>query len=191
MGVADVTRHTTPSCADAQRHFYTSHHDPDHCFEETRDGTLKVTVYGDWLPRHVFGYLHAVCAYVRMIYLAFAVLIVTGSEYPVMHVDQVSCCLPVLRWFGSAKIIFYCHFPDQLLAQRRSALKRFYRAPLDWLEEWTTGMADSILVSMSIVSASRCVCPCFVVCIVVVVVVFVVLIGGLVLLLRCGLCLES
>jgi len=74
-------------------------------------------------------------------------MIVTGSEYPVMHVDQVSCCLPVLRWFGSAKIIFYCHFPDQLLAQRRSALKRFYRAPLDWLEEWTTGMADSILVN--------------------------------------------
>ena len=31
------------------------------------------------------------------------------------HVDQVSCCLPVLRWFGSAKIVFYCHFPDQLL----------------------------------------------------------------------------
>ena len=42
-------------------HFFTSHHDPDHCFAETRDGTLEVTVYGDWLPRHVFGYLHAVC----------------------------------------------------------------------------------------------------------------------------------
>ena len=29
-------------------HFYTSHHDPDHCFVETRDGTFGVTVYGDW-----------------------------------------------------------------------------------------------------------------------------------------------
>jgi hypothetical protein len=82
-----------------------------------------------------------------MIYLAFAVLITVGSKYPVMHVDQVSCCLPVLRWFGSAKLVFYCHFPDQLLAARKSTLKRLYRAPLDWFEEWTTGMAHTILVN--------------------------------------------
>ena len=29
-------------------HMFTSHHDPSHCFKETRDGTLNVTVYGDW-----------------------------------------------------------------------------------------------------------------------------------------------
>ena len=32
-------------------HFVTCHHDPDHCFEETRDGSLQVTSVGDWLPR--------------------------------------------------------------------------------------------------------------------------------------------
>jgi hypothetical protein len=32
-------------------HMYTSHHDPGHCFQETRDGTIKVTVYGDWCVR--------------------------------------------------------------------------------------------------------------------------------------------
>ena len=35
-------------------HFVTSHHDPDHCFEETRDGSLEVTSVGDWLPRYSF-----------------------------------------------------------------------------------------------------------------------------------------
>ena len=29
-------------------HLYTSHHEPDRCFKETADGTLEVTVYGDW-----------------------------------------------------------------------------------------------------------------------------------------------
>ncbi|XP_051017802.1 alpha-1,3/1,6-mannosyltransferase ALG2 isoform X2 [Acomys russatus] len=37
--------------------------------------------------------------------------------------------------------------PDLLLSQRNSALKRFYRVPIDWIEEYTTGMADRILVN--------------------------------------------
>lgn len=45
------------------------------------------------------------------------------------------------------KVLFYCHFPDQLLTQRRSLLKRLYRAPIDRLEELTTGMADRIVVN--------------------------------------------
>jgi len=34
-----------------------------------------------------------------------------------------------------------------LLTDRRSVFKKFYRAPIDWLEEHTTGMADCILVN--------------------------------------------
>lgn len=45
------------------------------------------------------------------------------------------------------KVLFYCHFPDQLLTERRSLLKRLYRAPIDRLEEFTTGMADLIVVN--------------------------------------------
>lgn len=48
---------------------------------------------------------------------------------------------------GSPKIVFYCHFPDQLLTQRKSWLKSLYRKPIDWLEEKTTGMADTVLVN--------------------------------------------
>lgn len=61
---------------------------------------------------------------------------------------QVSACIPVLRLARTRKkVLFYCHFPDQLLTQRESLIKRLYRAPLDWLEEYTTGMADRILVN--------------------------------------------
>lgn len=35
---------------------YTSHHRDDHCFVETKDGTLpRPVVIGDWLPRQLLG----------------------------------------------------------------------------------------------------------------------------------------
>ena len=44
--------------------------------------------------------------------------------------------------------IFYCHYPDLLLStDRTSLLKRLYRVPLDWLEQWSTGLADILLVN--------------------------------------------
>ena len=46
-------------------HIVTAHHDPGHCFAETRDGTLPVTAVGDWLPRSIFGMCYASCAYIR------------------------------------------------------------------------------------------------------------------------------
>ncbi|XP_006113092.3 alpha-1,3/1,6-mannosyltransferase ALG2 isoform X3 [Pelodiscus sinensis] len=62
----------------------------------------------------------------------------------------VSACIPILRLARTPKkVLFYCHFPDQLLTKRESFLKRIYRAPLDWLEEYTTGMADCIVVNSS------------------------------------------
>lgn len=51
----------------------TTHHDPDRCFTETKDGTLPVTVVGDWLPRNIFGKFVALCAYLRMVY-TFSIL---------------------------------------------------------------------------------------------------------------------
>lgn len=47
--------------------FVTTHHDPDHCFLETKDGTIPVTVVGNWLPRHILGKFFALCAYIRMV----------------------------------------------------------------------------------------------------------------------------
>uniref|UniRef100_A0A672G5J2 Alpha-1,3/1,6-mannosyltransferase ALG2 n=2 Tax=Salarias fasciatus TaxID=181472 RepID=A0A672G5J2_SALFA len=127
---------------------WTAHYDPTHCFSETLDPDLPVVCVGDWLPTSVFGYLHAVCAYLRMIFVALYLVFLSGEEYDVIFCDQVSACIPVLRLSRhKKKVLFYCHFPDQLLTQRKSTLKKIYRAPIDWLEESTTGMADMILVN--------------------------------------------
>ena len=126
--------------------FVTAHHDVARCFEETRDGTLQVTVAGDWLPRHIMGRCQALCAYIRMIYTALYLVLFSGKVYDIVFCDQISACIPFLR-LKSTKILFYCHFPDMLLTKRESFLKRIYRGPIDWLEEKTTAMADCILVN--------------------------------------------
>jgi alpha-1,3/alpha-1,6-mannosyltransferase len=125
---------------------FTAHHDRTGCFEETRDGTLDVRVYGSVLPAHIGGRLRAPCAVVRMLYLAAAVSW-RGGRFDVLFCDLISYAIPVLKLLARVPVVFYCHFPDQLLAPRRGGLYRWYRAPIDWLEETTTGMADRVLVN--------------------------------------------
>ena len=134
----------------------TSHHDTSHCFEETLpEGILgdKINVYGDWLPRQIFGKFTAMCSVVRMVYIAVVVLarhIVASflqvfsslrpsprngagkskwtqyqqhskfldafpSHVDLIVMDGVSLPLPLFSWTGIPSI-FYCHFPDKLLA---------------------------------------------------------------------------
>lgn len=126
--------------------FVTAHHDQRHCFQETKDGTLKITSAGDWLPRSFFGRFYALCAYIRMIYAAIYLVCFSAINFDAVFCDQISACIPFLR-ISNAKIIFYCHFPDMLLTKRESFWKKLYRAPIDWLEEKTTGMAHCILVN--------------------------------------------
>lgn len=127
---------------------YTAHHDPKHCFQETRDGTLSVITAGDWLPRHFCHKCYAFFAYLRMLYIALYVILFAEKRFDVIICDQISACLPILRLFSHrSKVIFFCHFPDQLLTHRKTLLKRLYRWPLDKLEEWTTGLAHKILVN--------------------------------------------
>lgn len=130
--------------------FLTNHHDPEHCFAETRSGQLAVQTVGDWLPRHLFGRFAAVCAYVRMLYATLYTSFVLShrERIDVIFCDQISAGIPILRVARhQPKILFYCHFPDQLLARPGSWLKRWYRAPLNYLEEATTGSADCVLVN--------------------------------------------
>ncbi|KAM6449368.1 alpha-1,3/1,6-mannosyltransferase ALG2 [Liasis olivaceus] len=125
---------------------WTPRYDSSRCFSETRQ--LDIRIAGDWLPRSIFGRGLALCAVLRMMWLALHVLLLSGEEFEVFVCDQVSACIPILRLARTRKkVLFYCHFPDQLLTKRKSLLKRIYRAPLDWLEEYTTGMADCILVN--------------------------------------------
>ncbi|XP_066184043.1 alpha-1,3/1,6-mannosyltransferase ALG2 [Sylvia atricapilla] len=125
---------------------WTAHYDPGRCFAETRG--LAVRRAGGWLPRSLCGRGHALCAALRMAALALYVLLLSGETFDAFVCDQVSACIPVLRLARTRKkVLFYCHFPDQLLTKRESFLKRLYRLPLDWLEEYTTGMADCIVVN--------------------------------------------
>ncbi|PUZ48656.1 hypothetical protein GQ55_7G263300 [Panicum hallii var. hallii] len=134
-------------------HVFTSHHDKNRCFEETVSGPFPVTVYGDFLPRHVFYRFHAVCAYLRCIFVALCVLLWWPS-FDVILVDQVSVVIPLLKLKASSKIVFYCHFPDLLLAQHTTMLRRLYRKPIDMIEEATTGMANLILVNSKFTAAT-------------------------------------
>ncbi|XP_029445748.1 alpha-1,3/1,6-mannosyltransferase ALG2 [Rhinatrema bivittatum] len=125
---------------------WTAHYDPERCFAESQ--RVTVVCAGDWLPRTVFGHGAALCAYLRMIYLVLYIIFLSGIEFDVVFCDQVSACIPFLKLARNPKkVLFYCHFPDLLLAQRQSVLKRIYRAPIDWMEEKTTGMADCIVVN--------------------------------------------
>lgn len=131
----------------------TSHHDTSHCFKETSDGTLSVSSVGDWLPRSIFGRCYALCAYVRMIYAALYLVVFSDVDYDVIFCDQISACIPMLRLLSRAKVLFYCHFPDQLLTKRDSTLKYLYRLPIDWLEEVSTGLAHVVVVNSKFTAA--------------------------------------
>ncbi|RFU80414.1 alpha-1,3 alpha-1,6-mannosyltransferase [Trichoderma arundinaceum] len=132
---------------------FTNHCDPSHCFDECRDGTLDVRVHGAWpIPMSIFNRLTIVCAILR--HLQLLVHITLSGELQALKprafvVDQLSAGLPLLRFLSpDAPILFYCHFPDLLLAQgRQSALKRLYRLPFDWIEEWSMGFAQAVAVN--------------------------------------------
>ncbi|GME85630.1 unnamed protein product [Ambrosiozyma monospora] len=78
-------------------------------------------------------------------------MIVTGelAQYDLVVIDQLSYCIPLLHWFKKkqATILFYCHFPDKLLASRGSLIRRVYRIIFDFIEEWSTGFSDKIVVN--------------------------------------------
>eukprot|EP00798_Chlamydomonas_sp_ICE-L_P027028 gene27028-2255_t len=132
---------------------YTAFYNPDRCFEETRSGGFSVSVYGSWFPQNVFGRLFAVCAYIRCIicalFLALRCFISPSKyHYDVVFCDQVSAVVPVIKaLLPRTKVLFYCHFPDMLLAQRQSLLQKLYRTPIDAVEQATTGMAGLVLVN--------------------------------------------
>ena len=138
---------------------YTSHCDRTHCFDEARDGTLihvkllmigtlNVQVLGNTIvPTHIFGRFSILCAILRQIHLSLILLFSNPvPSHDILILDQLSTSIPFLR--VQYPILFYCHFPDKLLARGREHwLKRWYRVPFDWAEEMTTELADAIVVN--------------------------------------------
>lgn len=116
-------------------------------------------VYGNTIfPSSILGRFHILLAILRQIHLVLAIGFFGSTLYnlkpDVFVVDQLSACVPLLRWLypKRQRILFYCHFPDQLLAKRDEVgtlgtLKKLYRWPFDWFEEWSMSAADRIVVN--------------------------------------------
>lgn len=129
---------------------FTSHCDRSHCFEEIANEQVDVNVMGDFLPINILGKFHIFFAILRQFYLILKLIWSKKVyEYDYYIVDQLSFCIPLLNLFSrnDSRILFYCHFPDQLLVQRGGMLKQCYRAVFDYIEEWTTGCSDKIVVN--------------------------------------------
>ena len=123
-------------------------------------GTLRVHHVVPPFPRSFKGKFHILLAHLRQLHLTMHLLSPGGPTYDVYFVDQLSTCVPFLRLLGHTRVVFYCHFPDKLLANgafvegnlvktNRSFLKWLYRQPMDWLEEVTTSALIYILFTTS------------------------------------------
>lgn len=125
---------------------FTPRHEKTRCFKPTIDGQISVKVKGNIFPATIFGKGTAFCSLIRM-FLASLYVVLFGGKFDYIIVDQVSAILPIF-WLASGKVIFYCHYPDQLLCTERSGLlKRLYRAVLDKIEEIGLRQADLIYVN--------------------------------------------
>eukprot|EP00981_Chlorochromonas_danica_P002349 scaffold453_cov187-Ochromonas_danica.AAC.19 len=155
----------------------TSHHDINHCFEETKPNGNRVIILifssssssssssqrfslkeedgklGSAV--HVYGdwlprhFLGRFTAFFAILrMLLLAVVVVLWySSYDVVFIDGVAAPIPLLTRFGQ-KVVYYCHFPDLLLCTDRSSqLKQLYRLVMDRLEAHATACASLILVN--------------------------------------------
>jgi alpha-1,3/alpha-1,6-mannosyltransferase len=104
------------------------------------------------VPSTVLGRFAVLCAILRQVHLLLHVVLFS-RELPKLEpssffVDQLSAGIPLLRLLQPhPRVLFYCHFPDKLLAKKGGLLKALYRAPFDWLESWSTGCSDTIVVN--------------------------------------------
>ena len=101
------------------------------------------------VPPSILGRFSILCAILRQLHLTLS-LVWSGelADYDCLFLDQLSACLPLFRLFAPhVAVLFYCHFPDYLLAPRQSLVRSLYRIPFDWLEACTTELADTIAVN--------------------------------------------
>ncbi|XP_076269602.1 alpha-1,3/1,6-mannosyltransferase ALG2-like [Rhynchophorus ferrugineus] len=128
--------------------FLTNHFDPSHAFEELKNEEFPVEVFGDWLPRKIFGRCQALCAYIRMIYLTIVFILFYRNKYKadLYFIDLIPISIPFLK-IVKEKVVYYCHHPDLLASPSGNKIKKLYRIPIDWMEMKATALSDIILVN--------------------------------------------
>lgn len=124
----------------------TSRHDPGRCFSETLTGRFSTTVRGGFMPGAVRNRFRAVLSVVRMLILSLS-LRSRGFKPDVVFCDLVPHVVLFLRFATDAPVVFYCHYPDLLLAPARHGLYGWYRILFDHLERAGMLSADRILVN--------------------------------------------
>ncbi|ORY27764.1 putative glycolipid mannosyltransferase [Naematelia encephala] len=137
LGIGGAERLVVDAAVSLQRRghdvvVFTSRHDPARCFEETRDGTLKVHVLGSSLPMRLHPRVPLTILFSILRSLLLTVLLILSAWIPpppglinpvaplgkfdIFFVDQQSVCVPLLRFALGTRVVFYCHFPDKLLS---------------------------------------------------------------------------
>lgn len=104
------------------------------------------------VPAHISGRFAILCAILRQVHLILQIALFSSELQQLaptaFFIDQLSAGIPLLRLLQPRpRVIFYCHFPDKLLAKKGGLLKTLYRGPFDWLESWSTGCSDTIVVN--------------------------------------------
>ena len=105
-------------------------------------------------PPSIFSRLTILCAILRQLHLVLSITLFSSElvrlRPDAFIVDQLSACVPLLRLLAprESRLLFYCHFPDKLLVRGEMGwVKNLYRAPFDWVEEWSTGCSDGVVVN--------------------------------------------
>uniref|UniRef100_A0A914HMN3 Alpha-1,3/1,6-mannosyltransferase ALG2 n=1 Tax=Globodera rostochiensis TaxID=31243 RepID=A0A914HMN3_GLORO len=124
----------------------TNNFSKDHCFPELLDFEQDLEVVNYNFPRTIFGKCYALCAFIRFC-LAALYICLCHRDSDVIVSDLISAPLPILRLLTKCGLLFYCHFPDQLLTKRDSFWKSVYRTLIDRVEAWSMGWADKVLVN--------------------------------------------
>lgn len=124
---------------------FTTSLDPSRAFREAVDGTLEVETVGNRLPNLLFNRFQLILGIIKMFILTLFMLIFR-PRYDFYIVDTNPYVLPLFKIFRR-RVIFYCHFPDKLLAPGGSWFFRLYRKVMGLVEEVCFLFADQVWVN--------------------------------------------
>lgn len=106
----------------------------DHKFDgvEIREIGLKLHP-GDWWSQNVALGWH---------------MVFSNLSPDLVVIDHSASCVPMIKWrFPECKILFYCHFPQQLVTPSRFFVYRWYAKMIGIVEEQLFGDIDIIMVN--------------------------------------------